>query len=116
MTTAQQICCLKAAAGRTLYAAVYAVPQQYGREVSQIKRELIDRYHPISNVEPLDAAEMGYRLESLEKRTLEQDAMLKMALAVIGQMAQLHPEPKRKIAGFQPYPANSPEKSLAANY
>jgi hypothetical protein len=116
MSPAQQICCLRVAAGRTLYAAMCAVPQQYGREVSHIRKELIDSYHPIANVESVNAAEMGYRLESLEKRILEQDAMLKMALAAIAQTVQLQPERKRKIVGFQPYPANSPEKSLAANY
>ena len=44
MSQAQQVCCLRVAAGRSLYAAVYAIPQQDGWEVLQIKKELIERY------------------------------------------------------------------------
>jgi hypothetical protein len=108
MSQEQQVCCLKVAAGRSLYVAVYAPPLQHGWELSQIKKELIERYRPVSNLASIDAAaEIGYRLDSLEKQILEQDAVLKLALAAIGQMVQVPQEPRRKIVGFQPEPAGS---------
>src|SRR5262245_3010479 len=106
MSHTQQICCLRVAAGRTLYVALFAVPQHRGWQVSQIKKELIERYLPVANLESIDAAtEIAYRLEVLEKRILNQDAMLMLALAAIGQMVQPLPEAKRKIIGFRPDPA-----------
>jgi hypothetical protein len=103
MSHTQQICCLKVAAGRSLYIAVCTVPRHRGWQVSQIKKELIEQYLPVSNLESIDAAtEIAYRLDALEKRILEQDAVLKLALATIGQMVEPLPEPKRKIIGFQP--------------
>ena len=108
MSQAQQASCLKVAAGRSLYVAVYALPQQHGWTISQIKRELIEQYKPVSNLESIDtAAEIGHRLDNLEKRILEQDAALKLLLASIGQFVQLQPEPRKRILGFQPKPAES---------
>src|SRR5262245_9712807 len=90
MSQVQQAYCLKVAAGRTLYVAVYALPEQHAWATSQIKKELIARYRPVSNLESIDAAaELGYRLDNLEKRILEQNAALQLALATIGQMVQL---------------------------
>jgi hypothetical protein len=108
MSQVQQAYCLKVAAGRTLYVAVFALPEQHAWATSQIKKELIERYRPVSNLESIDAAaELGYRLNNLEKRILDQDAALKLLLATIGQMVQLQPEPKKRIVGFQPKPAES---------
>jgi hypothetical protein len=107
MSPMQQACCLKVAAGRSLYVAVYALPEQHRWVVSQIKKELVERYRPVSNLESMDAAELAYRLDTLEKKILEQDAALKLVLAAIGQTVQLQPEPKKRILGFQPYPADS---------
>src|SRR5262249_30186143 len=56
MSPAEQLACLKIAAGRSLYVAMYAVPQQYESELSRIKRELIERYQPLSNQQSIDAA------------------------------------------------------------
>jgi hypothetical protein len=114
MTQAQQAYCLKVAAGRILYVAVYALPEQHGWTRSQIKKELIERYRPVSNLESIDtAAELRYRLDSLEKRILEQNAALQLALAAIGQTIQLQPGPKKRILGFQPNPADSRRGSPA---
>ena len=103
----QQTCCLKAAAGRSLYFALYAVPHQHRWAISEIQRELTVGYRPIANLESIDAtAELVQRLDILEKKVIEQDAVLKLALATLGQTVQLQqPEPKKRIVGFQPGPA-----------
>jgi hypothetical protein len=120
MTQAQQLCCLRVAAGRTLYFAVYAIPQQHASATLQMTKELIDRYCPVSNLESVDASVgLAYRLDSLEKKIIEQDAVLKLALGAIGHVEQLQPEPRRRIVGFQPDPAGarrgSPGKAQATS-
>jgi hypothetical protein len=107
MSQAQQACCLKVAAGRSLYFALYAVPHQHGWAISEIQKELIARYGPIANLESIDAStDLVQRLDALEKKMIEQDAVLKLALATFGQTVQLQqPEPKKRIVGFQPDPA-----------
>jgi len=107
MSMGQQMCCLKIAAGRSLYVSLYTVPSQYGWATSEIQKELIARYRPIANLESIDAAaDLAQRLLSLEKQMIEQDAVLKLALATLGQTVQLQqPEPKKRIVGFQPDPA-----------
>jgi hypothetical protein len=109
MSQTQQTCCLKVAAGRNLYFALYAVPHQHGWATSEIQKELIARYGPIANLESVDnSAELAQRLSSLEKKMTEQDAVLKLALAALGQTVQFQqPEPKKRIVGFQPDPAGS---------
>src|SRR5262245_26776671 len=63
MSQVQQAYCLRVAAGRTLYIAVYAFPAQHVWRMSQIQKELIERYRPISNLESIDAAaELRHRL------------------------------------------------------
>jgi hypothetical protein len=100
--------CLKVAAGRTLFFAAYAVPESHGWAISQIKKELIRSYWPISNLESSDAAaELANKLYSLEKKIIEHDAALVLALAAIGQLVQPQPEPRKRIVGFQPDPAGS---------
>ena len=107
MSQAQQTCCLKVAAGRSLYFALYAVPHEHCWAISQIQRELTARYSPIANLESIDAAvELAQRVDTLEKKVIEQDSMLKLALAALGQTVQLQqPQPKKRIVGFQPDPA-----------
>jgi len=107
MSQAQQICCLKVAAGRSLYFALYAVPDQSGWAISEIKKELVVRYRPVSNLESLDrTTDLAQRLDSLERKINEQDAVLKLALAALGQTVQLQqPEPKKRIVGFRFDPA-----------
>src|SRR6185295_13586973 len=56
MSAAQQMYCLKAAGGRSLYFAVHALAQQHEWQILQIKKELIERYRPISNMDSLDSA------------------------------------------------------------
>src|SRR5262245_19072022 len=64
MTQAQQMCCLKVAGGRTLYFSLYAVPQPSAWPMSEIKKELIARYRPLSNLESIDrTADVVQRLE-----------------------------------------------------
>src|SRR5215831_1451534 len=53
MSHAQQTCCLKVAAGRNLYFALYAFPHQQGWTTSEIQKELIARYRPIANLESI---------------------------------------------------------------
>jgi hypothetical protein len=99
--------CLRVAAGRTLYFAVYAVPEQHGWAVSQIKRELTKLYNPVSNLESIDAAaELANKVYGIEKKIVEHDAALVLALAAIGQMVHPQTEPRRRI-GFQPGPPGS---------
>ena len=107
MTAAQQMSCLRVAAGRTLYFAVYAVPEQHGWPLSEIKKELIKLYNPVLNLESIDAAaELANKLYSIEKKILEHDAALVLALAAIGQMVHPQTEPRKRI-GFQPGAASS---------
>ena len=107
MTAAQQTSCLKVAAGRTLYFAAYAVPEQHGWAISQIKKELIKLYNPVSNLESIDAAaELANRMYGIEKKVVEHDAALLLALAAIGQMVHPQTEPRKRI-GFQPGAASS---------
>src|SRR5215471_21557000 len=78
MSAAQQTCCLKVAAGRRLYVALYALPQQQGWAISQIKKELIEWYRPICNLDSDRGTELANRLNSLEAKINEQDAVLKL--------------------------------------
>src|SRR5262245_62014231 len=65
MSQAQQAYCLKVAAGRILYVAVYGLPEQNGWTTAQIKKQLIEQYRPVSNFESIDAAaELRYRLDN----------------------------------------------------
>ena len=116
MSSAQQTCCLKVAAGRSLYFALYAVPHQQGWATSEIQKELIALYRPIANLESIDiTASLAQRLESLEKKMVEQDAVLRLALATLGQTVQFHqPEPRKKIVGFRPDPAGLRHDSATA--
>ena len=110
MSAAQQMYCLKAAGGRGLYFAVHVPAQQLEWQVPQIKKDLIERYRPISNMDSLDSAtELALKLNSLESKIAEHEAVLKLTLAVIGQIAQFQqPEPRKRIAGFRRDPADSP--------
>jgi hypothetical protein len=109
MSQSQQTCCLRVAAGRSLYYALYAVPHQHAWAASEILKELVARYRPIANLENIDTtADLTQRLDILEKKMIEQDLVLKLALAALGQTVQLQqPEPKKRIVGFQPSPAGS---------
>ena len=107
----QQACCLRAAAGRTLYFAVYTLPLQHASELSRMKHELIEHYNPICNQDAAGSAEIAQKLNTLEKKILEYDAVLRVALAAIGQAGQVPPETKKRIAGFQPNPAGSHRSS-----
>src|SRR5262245_47694785 len=109
MSAAQQMSCLKVAGGRSLYFALYALPHQQEWQVLQIKKELIDRYRPISNMDSLDAAsELALKLNSLESKIAEHEAVLKLTLAMIGQIVPFQqPEPRKRIAGFRRDPAES---------
>ena len=109
MSVTEQILCLRVAAGKPLYVASHALPIDHALELSRIKRELIERYWPIVNRRPTDdpTVDMAHKLDAVEKRILEQETLLKLALAAVGQMGQPSPEPKRRSVGFQPGPAGS---------
>lgn len=109
MSEAQQTFCLKVAGGRSLYCALYVLPYQQEWQISRIKKELIERYRPISNMDSLDSAgELALKLNSLESKIAEQEAALRLILAAIGQMVQFQqPEPRKRIAGFRSDPADS---------
>ena len=109
MSAAEQIACLRIAGGRPLYVSAYILPMQHTSELTRMKRELINRYCPIANWPSSsdDAAGLTGKLDALEKRIQEHDALLRLALAAVGQMVQPLPEPKRRSIGFQPDPAGS---------
>jgi hypothetical protein len=108
MSVAQQMCCLKVAGGRGLYVALHALQEQQEWQIPQVMRELIERYRPISNMDSVDSAnELAFKLNSLESKIAEHEAVLKLTLAVIGQIAQYQqPEPRKRIAGFRRDPAD----------
>jgi len=98
----QQACCLRAAAGRRLFVAAYMLPLQHAAELSRMKQELIEHYNPLCNQETSGAGEILQKLNTLEKKMVEYDSILKIALAAIGQIGQHQPESKKRITGFQP--------------
>jgi len=109
MSAAQQAFCLKVAAGRSLYCALYVLPNQQEWQIPRIKKELIERYRPISNMDALDSAsELAFKMNSLQCKIAEQEAVLRLILATIGQIVQFQqPEPRKRVAGFRPDPADS---------
>jgi hypothetical protein len=109
MTAAQQTFCLKVAGGRSLYCAFFVVPNQQEWQIPRIKKELIESYRPISNMDSLDtASELAFKLTSLENKLAEQEAVLRLILPAIGQIVQLQqPQPRKRVAGFRGDPAVS---------
>ena len=109
ISAAQQTCCLKVAGGRSLYVALHEMPHQPGWQISQIKKQLIESYRSIANINPLDSTSaLEFKLNSLESKIAEQEAVLKLTLATIGQIVQFQqPEPRKRVAGFRPDPADS---------
>jgi hypothetical protein len=109
MSAAQQTFCFKVAGGRVLYCAFYVLPNQQEWQISRIKRELIERYRPVSNMDSMESAsELTFNLNSVERKIAEQEAVLRFILAAIGQIVQFQqPEPKKRIAGFRRDPTDS---------
>jgi hypothetical protein len=109
MSSAQQTFCLKVAGGRSLYCALYVLPNHQEWQISRIRKELIERYQPISNMDSLDSAsELAFKLNSLESKIGEQETVLRLILGTIGQIVQFQqPEPRKRIAGFRSDPADS---------
>jgi hypothetical protein len=109
MSVTEQILCLRVAAGKPLYVASFSLPIEQTFELSRIMRDLIDRYRPIVNRQATDesAGDIAHKFDAVEKRIYEQEAVLKVVLAALGQMSQAVPEPKRRSVGFQPNPAGS---------
>ena len=107
MTAAQQTFCLRVAGGRVLYCALYVVPNQQEWQISRIKKELIERYRPVLNMDSLEpASALAFKLNSVESKIAEQEAVLRLILAAIGQIVQFQqPEPRKRIAGFGRDPA-----------
>jgi hypothetical protein len=70
---------------------------------------LIERYRPISNMDWMDSgSELAFKLNSVENKIAEQEAVLRLILAAIGQIFQFQqPETKKRIAGFRRDPADS---------
>ena len=108
MSAAQQTFCLRVAGGRGLFCAVYVLPGQQEWQISRIKKELIERYRPISNVDSLDSSsELAFKLNSVESKIAEQETVLRFILAAIGQIVQFQqPETRKRIAGFRRDPAD----------
>ena len=109
MSAAEQIACLRIAGGKPLYVSAYVLAMEHTSALSRVKRELINLYRPIANWASMseDTAGLTHKLDALEKRIQEHDALLRLALAAVGQMVQPSPEPKRRSVGFQPDPAGS---------
>ena len=107
MSAAQQMFCLKVTGGRSLYCALLVLPSQQEWQISRIKKELIERYRPISNMVSMDSAsELAFKLNCVETKIAEQDAALRLIMAAIGQIVQFQqPEPRKRIAGFGRDPA-----------
>src|SRR5215470_17764770 len=103
MSAAQQTFCLKVAGGRVLYCALCVLPNQQGWQISGIKKELIERYRPISNMVSMDSAsELAFKLNCVESKIAEQEAALRLIMAAIGQIVQFQqPEPRKRVAGFR---------------
>jgi hypothetical protein len=104
MSAAEQTACLRIAGGKPLFVSAYIFPMEQTSELTRMRSELITRYCPIANWPSL-SDDLTRKLDVLEKRIQEHDALLRLALAAVGQMVQPLPEPKRRPVGFQPVTA-----------
>jgi hypothetical protein len=105
LSTAEHTACLRIAAGKGLYIAMYNLPPVYGlTESDRMRRELIQVYSPICNRESMDAhsSELAFKLDALEKKNQEHEMLMKVLLAAVGHLVQPPQEIKRRTVGFQP--------------
>ena len=96
--------CLRAAAGKLLYVAAYNMPLVGDPSESQrIQRELVQIYSPLCNHDSADAssAELVRKLDALEMKNQEHEALLKVLLAALGHLVQPTHEIKKRAVGFQ---------------
>ena len=91
------LCWLRAAAGRHLYAAASRAPQG-----SAALRELVRAYDPLCNRNRSDAAsgDVLQRLNALERKSQEHDAMMRVVFAAAAKMFEPLPEPRKRAIGF----------------
>src|SRR5262249_7647114 len=107
LSVSEYTSCLRMAAGKGLYLAVYNLSPFYGPlETDRIRRELVQIYSPICNRESVDAhsAELALKLDALEKKNQEYDVLMKVLLAAVGHLVQPQQETKKRTVGFQPEP------------
>jgi hypothetical protein len=93
----------RVAAGRGLYVAVHSVAPAEAHELPVLTRELVASYRPLCNRESAEeiTSDTKRRVEVLEKKTQEQEALLRLAIAVIGQTPQTASESKKRPVGFR---------------
>jgi len=96
--------CLRAAAGKQLYVTAYNMPLLGDpSELHRVQRELVHIYSPLCNHDPADAssAEFVRKLDALESKNQEHEALLKVLLAALGHLVQPTHEVKKRTVGFQ---------------
>jgi len=96
--------CLRAAAGKILYVAAYNMPLLCDpSESHRIQSELVHIYSPLCNHDSAGAssAELVRKLDALETKNQEHEALLKVLLAALGHLVQPTHEIKKKAVGFQ---------------
>jgi hypothetical protein len=80
----------RGSAGKGVYVSAFTIPEAHMPELSALKQRLIQDYQPICNREEDVSIVM----------TDQQQLVLKLALAVLGQTVQAQPETKKRSAGF----------------
>jgi hypothetical protein len=72
--------------------------------LNRIKRELVRGYDPVCIRDTFEFGDLSRdliaRLDSVQKKQNEQEALLRVMIAAIGHQLQPPPEPKKRIAGF----------------
>jgi hypothetical protein len=100
--------CHRVAAGRGLYVAVCTAFRDQSQDLARLKRDLILSYRPICNRESTVSGTpgMAQRVEALEKKSQEQETLLKLALTALGQFYQTPAESRKRPVGFLSWAGN----------
>lgn len=112
VTYREYIAWFRAAAGRDLHVAVLDAQSGASGQLPLVKRELTHTYEPICDYQAQNefvGDGVSRKLDLLEKKDYEHDALLRVVLAAVGRLLEPPPEPPRKRQiGFLPDPPSGP--------
>ncbi len=112
VTYREYITWFRAAAGRHLHIAVLEVQSGELGHVPVVKRELVRTYDPICDYHAQNefaGDDLSRKLDVLEKKDYEHEALLRVMLAAVGRLLEPPAEPPRKRQiGFLPDPPSGP--------
>ncbi len=117
VTSDEYLSWYRVAAGRDLYVAAHEIPDARATQAPVLKEEIVRMYTPVCNrrwSEPAPADALARRLETIERRDLDQDALLKVLVAALSRVLTPPPEPAKKEYGFKPADRREPRESTAS--